>query len=145
MARIDQLIRMRDRRVLGRVAYRVLLHLYGLDLPSSVRVGKDVSFPHLGRGTVIHPKTEIGDNVTIFHGVTVGRADAHRPEAESKFQGVVIESGAVLMTGCVGEGGPGVTVVGSRSIVAANAVLRTSTGEAEVWAGVPAKRIQRGP
>ena len=142
-ANIDRLIRLRSSRRLGPFAWRTLMLLYGLDLPPEVAVGPGVVFPHTGRGTVVHPQTVIGSNVTIFHGVTIGREDAHVPAARSPFVGIEIGDGAVICAGAVVLGGAGVTRVGRGTIVAANAVLRRSTGEFEVWGGVPAKRIGR--
>jgi len=49
----------------------------------------------------------------------------------------------MLMPGSKILGGPGVTTVGQGTIVAANAVLRESTGPWEIWAGVPARRIRQ--
>lgn len=96
---------------------------------------------HRGLGTVIHPRTKIGDRVRIFHQVTIGRADGHRPAAESKMERIEIGDDAVLFPGAKILGGDGVTRVGTGTIVAANAVLTGSTGEWEVWGGVPARKI----
>jgi serine O-acetyltransferase len=42
-------------------------------------------------------------------------------------------------------GKAGVLQVGRGTVVAANAVLLNSTGEAEIWAGVPARRVGMRP
>ena len=138
---IDRLIRLRSSRSFGPYAWRLLMLVYGLDLPPEVEVGPGVVFPHTGRGTVVHPRTVIRRNVTIFHGVTIGREDAHVAEAGSPFGGIDIGEGAVICAGAVVLGGEGITRVGRGSIVAANAVLRRSTGDFEIWAGVPARLI----
>ncbi len=115
--------------------------LYGLDVPREVRIGTDFVLHHRGAGTVIHPLTRIGDRVTIYHQVTVGRADAHVPFADSPMEHIEIGDDAILYPGAKILGGPGVTRVGAGAIVAANAVLLTSTGDWEVWAGSPAKKV----
>lgn len=131
----------RSSRLLGAVSSRFLLHGYGLDMPAAVTVGPGVVFPHGARGTVIHPRTSIGDRAMIFHGVTVGRQQAHLSERSAPFGGITIGRGAVLACGSAVLGGAGNLVVGEGTIVAANAVLLQSTGDWEIWAGVPAVRV----
>jgi serine O-acetyltransferase len=43
-------------------------------LPYEVDVGDDVRLYHHGLGVVLHPRTTIGDRVTIAHGVTTAVA-----------------------------------------------------------------------
>src|SRR3954453_22645560 len=108
----------RQRRRGGRGA-RLALKLAGVDFPASVRVGSDLKLPHATTGMVIHPNTTIGDRVTIFHNVTIGRsniwdvADAHAGGAAPIEDDVVLCAGAVVLirdgaTITVGRG----TVVG---------------------------------
>ncbi|WP_166980712.1 serine O-acetyltransferase [Paramicrobacterium fandaimingii] len=120
---------------------RELLLIYGIEIPASVRVGSDFQMVHRGLGTVIHPSTVIGDRVRIYHQVTIGRADGHVPASKSKMERIEIGDDVVLFPGAKVLGGPGITRVGSGTIVAANAVLTKSTGENEIWGGVPAVKI----
>lgn len=53
----------------------------------------------------------------------------------------MIGDDAILFPGSKVLGGPGVTTVGARTILAANAVLTQSTGEDEIWGGVPARKL----
>lgn len=125
----------------SRIARSCLIALFGIDFPSAVRVGKALQMPHHGMGTVIHPRTTIGDRVKIYHQVTIGRKDAHIPIEQSKMTGIEIGDEVVLFPGAKVLGGTGVTVIGSGTMVAANAVLMNSTGPNEIWAGIPAKLI----
>ena len=137
----DRLIRARTLPVLGAIAHQVLA-LYGVELPSTVRIGQGFRLVHHGFGTVIHPAVTIGDRVTIFHQVTVGRADAVVVSgAETKFEHIEIGDDVVLYPGAKVLGRAGVTRIGAGTIVAANAVVTGSTGEWEIWAGVPARKI----
>lgn len=120
---------------------REFMLLYGLDIPAEVTIGDGLVLQHRGMGTVIHPDTRIGKDVTIYHGVTVGRRDAHVSRANSPMVDIVIGDGAILYPGACILGGPGTTTVGSGTIIAANAVLLTSTGDDEVWAGNPARKV----
>jgi serine O-acetyltransferase len=133
---IDRLVYWRRYRLA-----REILALYGVEIGATVEIGEDFQLLHRGFGTVIHPDTTIGDRVRIFHQVTIGRADAHILREHSKMLRVVIEDDVILFPGAKILGGEGITRVGLGTIVAANAVLLNSTGDNEVWAGVPARRI----
>lgn len=136
MAILDHLVRWRRFRVV-----REILMLYGVDFPASVTVGSDLQLIHRGAGCVFHPKTRIGNRVQIYHQVTIGRTDAHIPEEQSGMECIEIGDDVVLFPGAKVLGGNGITRIGNGTIVAANAVLIGSTGENEIWGGVPARRI----
>ena len=126
--------------LIGRLAY-FQLKLLGVEIPVQVKFGADCILLHGGFGVVIHPQTEIAERVKIYPGVTLGRADIHVPASESKFKGIRIESDAVLCSGAKILCKEGVLTVGKGSVVGANAVLLNSTGENEIWAGIPARCI----
>ena len=130
----------RQRRFLGWAAY-FLLKLLGAEIPRSVPVGPGCQLEHGGFGVVIHSKARLGARVKIYPGVTVGRADIYRPAAQSPFEGVVIEDDAILCPGAKVLCKQGVLQVGRGTVIGANAVLLESTGENEIWAGVPAHCI----
>lgn len=96
---------------------------------------------HHGYGLVVHPFTRIGRNVHLFQGVTIGRADVWIPRAESDFEGVDIDDEAWICTGAVVIGREGRLRVGRGTIVGANSVLAESTGDWEIWAGAPARKV----
>lgn len=127
---------------LGRLAY-LLLKLMGIEFPRSVLVGRQLTIEHGGFGIVIHSRSVIGDRVKIYPGVTLGRADIYRPQSESQFERIVIEDDVILAPGSKVLGKQGALRVGRGTVVGANAVLLQSTGEGEIWAGVPARRIGR--
>lgn len=124
----------------GRLAYYVL-KLLGVEIPRSVEIGEDLLLEHGGFGVVVHPHTVIGDRVKLYPGVTLGRADVHLPASVSEFKRIVIEDDVLLAPGSKVLGKSGELRVARGTIVAANAVLLQSTGEGEIWAGVPAKHI----
>lgn len=126
--------------VAGRLAY-YLLKLLGAEIPLSVKIGPDFLLEHGGFGVVIHSKTVIGARVKIYPGVSVGRADIYRPMQQSRFEGIVIEDDVILCPGARVLGKEGVLRVGRGTVVGANAVLLQSTGENEIWAGMPARCV----
>lgn len=128
--------------LLGRLAY-TLLKLLGSEIPPSVEIGPGFTLVHGGFGVVIHPRTRIGADVKIYPGVTLGRADIHRPMEQSAFEGIVVEDGAILAPGSKVLCKTGVLRVGRGAVLGANAVLLESIGDGEIWAGVPARKVGR--
>ena len=137
-----RLVYARQRPVLGPLAY-YLLKILGVEIPRPVPVGEDFELAHGGVGVVIHSRAVIGARVKIYPGVTIGRADIYRPAAESTFEGVLIEDDAILAPGAKILCKEGILKVRRGSVVGANAVLLESTGEGEVWAGIPAHCVGR--
>jgi len=133
-----RLVYARRWRGLGRLAY-YLLKLLGAEIPRSVPVGYDFELAHGGFGVVIHSRSTIGNRVKIYPGVTLGRADIYLPATQSKFEGIVIEDDVILCPGAKVLCKEGVLRVGRGTVVGANAVLLQSTGEMEIWAGIPAQ------
>lgn len=127
-----------------RFAQAALVFLFGCDVPPQVEVGRDVELLHNGIGTVVHPTTVIGDGACICQNVTIGDA-TNWPgyDGEGCFEGVVIGEGVMVCTGAKVLGSDGPLHVGKGTVVGANAVLTRSTGEDEVWAGVPARLIRK--
>jgi serine O-acetyltransferase len=128
--------------VVGQLAY-YLLKLLGIEFPVSVPVGEGLELAHGGFGVVIHPHTVIGKRVKIYPGVGLGRADIYRKASESHFEGIVIEDDVILSPGAKVLCKEGVLRVGRGTVVGANAVLLESTGENQIWAGIPAKCVGR--
>jgi serine O-acetyltransferase len=135
-----RLVYQRDSKIFSRLAYLVL-KILGIEIPNSVTIGEDFELTHGGFGVVIHPKTTIGDRVKIYPGVTLGRADIHLPYDRSGFDGIIIEDDVILSPGAKVLCREGTLYVRRGTVVGANAVLLSSTGENEIWAGVPASCI----
>lgn len=127
---------------IGGIAKRINF-LLGVDIPRSVVIGKGVKFPHNSFGTAIHNNTILEDNVKVYQNVTIGRADVYKPREKSNpnFKGFHIKKGACICAGAKILCKEGTLVVGENTVIAANAVLLQSTGDNEIWAGVPAKLI----
>jgi serine O-acetyltransferase len=139
---ITSLVYARNLPLVGRLAYYAL-KLLGVEIPLAVRIGRDLEVAHGGFGLVVHPHTRIGERVKLYPGVGLGRADIHRPVARSRFEGIVIEDDVILSPGAKVLCKEGVLVVRQGSVIGANAVLLESTGEWQIWAGVPARCVGR--
>ncbi len=105
--------------------------LFGLEVTPQCKIGAGLFLPHTS-GTVIGA-AEIGRNVTIFHGVTLGAKFAdldftpdQRPVLEDD---VVIGAGAKILGG---------VRIGRRAVVASNSLLTESVPPDGFAIGVPA-------
>jgi serine O-acetyltransferase len=126
--------------VLGRLAYYALKVL-GVEIPRSVPVGRDFELAHGGFGVVVHSRTVIGARVKIYPGASLGRADIYRPADQSQFKGIILEDDVILSPGAKVLCKDGILCVARGTVVGANAVLLQSTGEWEIWAGIPARCV----
>lgn len=135
----SRLVYLRENRFMGSLAYK-LLKLLGAEIPRPVKVGRHFLLVH-GGGVVIHSRTVIEDDVRVYQGITLGRADMHVPGRSSRFQGILVRSGAIIGAGAKILCKEGILTVGRDSVIGANAVLLSSTGDGEIWAGVPARLI----
>jgi serine O-acetyltransferase len=140
MSFYEGLVYARKSPLWGKLAY-FLLKLLGVEIPCTVEIGPGFLLHHGGMGVVIHPKSVIGTRVSIYPGVTLGRADVYRPASASRFEGIVVGDEVILGSGAKILCAEGILRLGRGTVVGANAVLTESTGEGEIWAGIPARKI----
>jgi len=122
---------------------RIISHLSrfftGIEIHPKAKIGKNLFIDH-GMGVVIGETSEISDNVTIYHNVTLGgtspsintneqRNSKRHPTLE---ENVVVGSGAQIL---------GPVVIGKNSLIGANAVVTKDVPEKSIMAGNPAKKI----
>lgn len=137
---VTSLVKLYRYPIIKKIA-RICVLMCGADITTNVQMGANVKFPHNAIGTVIGASTRIEDNVTIFHGVTLGYALAGRQADTDSNYKFVIKKGAVLCAGAkILHKGQRV-IIGENTVIGANSVLLTSTGDNEVWAGNPARKI----
>ena len=137
---VTRLVYASKKPLIGKLPY-LALKLLGIELPRPVPVGAEIEIAHGGFGIVVHSKAQIGERVKIYPGVTLGRADIYKPATESDFKGIVVEDDVILSPGCKVLCKQGILRVGQGTVVGANAVLLESTGEWEIWAGIPAHKV----
>lgn len=125
--------------VIGKFA-GLALNLRGIHIPpSTLKPGTGLVLRHSGN-VVVHSKTQLGRNVMLHQGVTIGRADIWR-SPDATFGGFIIDDEVILGANAVVVSSRGTLHIGRGTVVGANSVLTQSTGEYEIWAGAPAKRI----
>ena len=129
-------------QLLARIISQIVRFFTGIEIHPGAKIGKNLFIDH-GMGVVIGETSEIGDNVTIYHAVTLGgispsiESEKQRNEKRHPTIGddVVIGSGAQII---------GPIKVGNGSRVAANAVVVNNVPEDSTMVGVPAKIIKTG-
>lgn len=136
---VTKMVKLYPIPLIGGMAKRINFML-GVDIPRSVKIGKNVKFPHNSFGTVIHDKTVIEDDVKIYQNVTIGRSDIWKKD-DLKLKGFHVKKGACICAGAKIIGKEGVLTIGENAVIAANAVVLKSVGDKEIWAGVPARLI----
>ncbi|MCX8084207.1 MAG: serine O-acetyltransferase [Calditerrivibrio sp.] len=99
---------------LARFVSHISRFLTGIEIHPGAKIGKRFFIDH-GMGVVIGETAEIGDDVTIYHGVTLGGVSLNKGKRHPTIgNGVVIGSGAkVLGPFKVGDGAK----IGSNSVV----------------------------
>lgn len=122
-------------RGLGRFASHLGRMLTGIEIHPGARIGQRLFIDH-GMGVVIGETATIGDDVTIYHGVTLGglsmKAGKRHPDVQD---GVIIGAGAqVLGPITVGEG----SRIGANSVVVAPVLPHTTV------VGIPARCVGEG-
>jgi serine O-acetyltransferase len=98
----------------------------GIDIHPGATIGERFVIDH-GTGVVIGETTEIGNNVRIYQGVTLGALSLPK-DAGEKFRGKkrhpTIEDDVIIYSGATILGGD--TVIGARSVIGGNVWLTES-------------------
>ncbi len=101
----------------------------GIDIHPGAKIGKGFFIDH-GTGVVIGETCNIGENVTIYHGVTLGAFSPYDREG-NKFKGAKrhpdIEDDVIIYSGAVILGGE--TVIGRNSVIGGNTWITRSVPE----------------
>jgi serine O-acetyltransferase len=126
--------------LIARIISQTTRFFTGVEIHPGAKIGKNLFIDH-GMGVVIGETSEIGDNVTIYHNVTLGGSspsiDSERQRHEKRHptigNDVVIGSGAQII---------GPIKVGNNSRIAANAVVVKDVPENATMVGIPAKAVK---
>ena len=105
-------------RFVGRLVSHLGRFLTGIEIHPGATIGKGFFIDH-GMGVVIGETAEIGDNVTLYHGVTLGGVSWEKTKRHP-----TIGDNVILYAGCTILGGE--TVVGRNSIIGGNVWLTES-------------------
>lgn len=109
--------------------------LTGIEIHPGAKIGKGLFIDH-GMGVVIGETAEIGDNVTMYHGVTLGGTGKNKGKRHPTIgNNVIIGTGAKVL---------GPVYVGDEAKIGAGAVVLCDVPGGSTAVGVPARiRIQK--
>ena len=118
----------------ARAISQIARHYTGIEIHPGAKIGKGLVIDH-GMGVVIGETAEIGDNCTIYQGVTLGGTGKDLGKRHPTLgNGVMVGAGAKVL---------GPFTIGDNSKIAANAVVLEEIPENCTAVGIPAKIVKR--
>ncbi|MEE9251750.1 MAG: serine O-acetyltransferase EpsC [Thermodesulfobacteriota bacterium] len=119
-------------KLLGRIVSHVSRFLTGIEIHPGASIGRNFFIDH-GMGVVIGETSEIGDNVTIYHGVTLGGTSHSRGKRHPTIgDDVIVGAGAKVL---------GPLTIGHNSKIGANSVVIVDVPPNSTVVGIPGKIV----
>ena len=116
----------------GRFVSHIGRWLTGIEIHPGARIGRRFFIDH-GMGVVIGETSEIGDDCTVYHGVTLGGTSWNKGKRHPTLgDGVVIGAGAKVL---------GPVTVGSGAKIGSNAVVVRDVPPGATAVGIPARIV----
>lgn len=117
---------------LARLISQLSRFFTGIEIHPGAKIGKGLVIDH-GMGVVIGETAEVGDNVLLYHGVTLGGTGKDKGKRHPTVgNNVIIGTGAKVL---------GNIVIGDNAKIGANAVVLKSIQAGATAVGIPAKVI----
>ncbi len=119
--------------LLPRLISEISRFLTGIDIHPGAQIGRNLIIDH-GMGLVIGETTIVGNNVTLFHGVTLGGTRFHKGKRHPTLEdGVVVGAGAKIL---------GDIRIGQGTRIGANSVVVSDIPPYSTAIGIPAKVLK---
>jgi serine O-acetyltransferase len=124
----------RNLKLIARLFSQLVRNLTGVEIHPGATIGQGLFIDH-GMGVVIGETAEIGDEVTLYHGVTLGGTSLQKGKRHPTLgDRVVVGAGAKIL---------GAITIGADTRIGANAVVVKSVPANSVVVGVPGQNIAR--
>lgn len=121
-------------RLLARMLASFTRWLTGVEIHPAARIGRRLIIDH-GMGVVIGETAEIGDDVYLYHQVTLGGTSSEQGKRHPTLgDGVIVGAGAKVL---------GAITVGAGARVGANAVVVADVPAGTTVVGIPARSVDR--
>jgi serine O-acetyltransferase len=121
-------------KLLGRSISQINRFFTGIEIHPGAVIGQGLFIDH-GMGVVIGETSEIGEDVTLYHGVTLGGTSLEKGKRHPTLgDRVVVGAGAKIL---------GAITIGADTRIGANAVVVRSVPANSVVVGVPGQNIAR--
>lgn len=132
--RIAHSLYKRGRFLLARIISQRARKVTGIEIHPGAKIGRKLFIDH-GMGVVIGETAEIGDNVTIYHGVTLGGigGEAGKKRHPTVEDDVMIGAGAKIL---------GPVTIGRGAKIGANAVVLNDVPSYATVVGVPGRVVK---
>lgn len=118
---------------LGRFISQIGRFVSGIEIHPAAKIGKGVFIDH-GMGVVIGETAEVGENVTLYQGVTLGGTSLEDEKRHPTLgDGVIVGAGAKIL---------GPILIGNNARVGSNAVVIKPVAENTTVIGIPAKAVK---
>ena len=122
-------------RWLARFTSHVARFFTGVEIHPGATIGRRVFIDH-GMGVVIGETAEIGDDCTLYHGVTLGGVSWNKGKRHPTLgKGVVVGAGAKIL---------GPFTVGDGAKVGSNSVVVKAVPPGATVVGIPARMVEAG-
>ncbi len=133
--RISNSLYKKGHNILARMFAKRSRRITGIEIHPGAKIGEDVFIDH-GMGVVIGETAEVGDNVMMYHGVTLGGVggdkDAKRHPTVEDY--AIIGAGAKIL---------GPIIIGKGAKIGANAVVLKDVPAYSTAVGIPARIINK--
>jgi serine O-acetyltransferase len=124
-----------DLKWAGRFVSHIARWFTGIEIHPGASIGRRFFIDH-GMGIVIGETSEIGDDCTLYHGVTLGGTTWNKGKRHPTLgKGVVIGAGAKIL---------GPVKIGDGAKIGSNAVVVKDVPEGATAAGIPARVLDTG-
>ena len=134
MHRVSNRLWRRGLRFPARALSQLTRWLTGIEIHPGATIGRRFFIDH-GMGVVIGETAEVGDDVMLYHGVTLGGRQREGGKRHPTLrEGVAVGAGAKVL---------GPVTIGARAVIGANAVVTRDAPADSVLVGVPAKARSR--
>ena len=121
--------------LLAKIVAQFARFLTGIEIHQGATIGKRLFIDH-GMGIVIGETTIIGDDVIIFHGVTLGGTGKDKGKRHPTIEnGVLLSANAQIL---------GPITIGKNAKIGASAVVLKNIPANTTAVGIPAKVVKRG-
>ena len=134
MHRVAHFLWCHNFKLIARVISHISRFLTGIEIHPGAKIGKGFFIDH-GMGVVIGETAEIGDNVTLYHQVTLGGVSLKKEKRHPTLKDrVVVGAGAKIL---------GPFVVGENSKIGANSVVIKEVPPNSTVVGIPGKVVKK--
>jgi serine O-acetyltransferase len=132
--RLSHPLWLRGWRFLPRLISHIAKVLTGVEIHPGATLGRRLFIDH-ATGVVIGETAVVGDDITLYHGVTLGGTSLHKGKRHPTLKdGVIVGSGGQVL---------GPVTIGAEARVGANAVVLSDVPSGATVVGIPARVVRR--